>query len=81
MDKPTLSEIQAEALEYLAEYDNEIACGGTPYYHGRKAEEIADFLLEEKFSLVDEDCDWDEAFCHEYFEAAKEALIAAGVAA
>ena len=79
MEQPTLSEIQAEALEYLAEYDNEIACGGSPY-HERSADAIADFLLESKFSFDDEDCDWSEDFCQEYFEAAKAALIGAGVA-
>jgi len=81
MERPTTSEIQAEALEYLAEYDNEIACGGTPYYHGRTAEAIADFLLEAKFSLVDEDCDWSPDFCQDYFDIAKAVLIEAGVPA
>ena len=76
MRQPTSYEIQAEALTYLAEYDAE----GSPY-HDRSAEAIADFLLESNFAQIDEDCDWPEEFCDEYFEIAKAALIAAGVAA
>jgi hypothetical protein len=75
MEQPNASEIAIEAIEYLAEYD----ANGSPY-HDRSADAIADFLLEEKFAR-DEECDWPEEFCHEYFEAAKAALIAAGVAA
>ena len=75
MEQPNASEIAIEAIEYLAEYD----ANGSPY-HDRSADAIADFLLEEKFAR-DEECDWPEDFCHEYFEAAKAALIAAGVAA
>lgn len=76
MKRPTHDQIREEALEYLAAFDAE----GSPY-HDRSADAMADFLLEAKFSLVDEDCDWPEDFCHEYFEAAKAALIVAGVAA
>ena len=75
MEQPNASEIAIEAIEYLAEYD----ANGSPY-HDRSADAMADFLLEEKFAR-DEECDWPEDFCHEYFEAAKAALIAAGVAA
>ena len=75
MEQPNASEIAIEAIEYLTEYD----ANGSPY-HDRSADAIADFLLEEKFAR-DEECDWPEEFCHEYFEAAKAALIAAGVAA
>lgn len=75
MEQPNASEIAIEAIEYLAEYD----ANGSPY-HDRSADAMADFLLEEKFAR-DEECDWPEEFCHEYFEAAKAALIAAGVAA
>ena len=75
MDRLTTAEIRVEALEYLAEYDAE----GSPY-HDRSADAMADFLLESKFAEVDDDCDWPEDFCKEYFKVAKEALIAAGVA-
>ena len=75
MERPTTAEIRVEALEYLAEYDAE----GSPY-HDRSADAMADFLLESKFAEVDDDCDWPEDFCKEYFKVAKEALIAAGVA-
>lgn len=77
MERPNLDQIRDEAIEYLRWYDADFEeCP----YHGRSAEEIADFLLESKFAQ-DEECDWPEEFCHEYFEAAKAALIAAGVAA
>ena len=75
MERLTTAEIRVEALEYLAEYDAE----GSPY-HDRSADAMADFLLESKFAEVDDDCDWPEDFCKEYFKVAKEALIAAGVA-
>jgi len=74
MRQPTTYEIQAEALTYLVEYDAE----GSPY-HDRSADAIADFLLESKFGQIDENCDWDEEFCDEFFEIAKDALLAAGV--
>ena len=75
MERLTTAEIRVEALEYRAEYDAE----GSPY-HDRSADAMADFLLESKFAEVDDDCDWPEDFCKEYFKVAKEALIAAGVA-
>ena len=75
MNRPTTAEIRVEALEYLAEYDAE----GSPY-HDRSAHAMADFLLESKFAQVDEDCDWSPDFCQCYFDTAKEALTAAGVA-
>ena len=77
MDQPTHNEIRDEALEYLKEYDAE---GSPSEYHDRSADAMADFLLESKFAEVDDDCDWPEDFCKEYFKVAKEALIAAGVA-
>jgi hypothetical protein len=74
MDRPNPDQIREEALSYLAGFDAE----GSPY-HGRSAEEIADFLLESKFAQIEEECDWPEEFCHEYFDIAKAALLAAGV--
>lgn len=76
MERPTTAQIQEEALSYLAEYD----AGGSPY-HDRSADAMADFLLESKFAQIDEECDWPEDFCQEYFEAAKAALLDAGVPA
>ena len=75
MERLTTAEIRVEALEYLAEYDAE----GSPY-HDRSADAMADFLLESKFAEVDDDCDWSPDFCQCYFDIAKEALTAAGVA-
>ena len=76
MERPNPDQIREEALSYLSAFDAE----GSPY-HGRSAEEIADFLLESKFADAEEDCDWPEEFCQEYFEIAKAALLAAGLAA
>ena len=76
MERLNPGQISEEALSYLAAFDAE----GSPY-HGESAEEIADFLLESKFAQIDEDCDWPEEICDEYFEIAKAALLAAGVPA
>ena len=76
MERPTHDQIREEALSYLAAFDAE----GSPY-HDRSADAMADFLLESKFALVDEECDWPEEFCDEFFEEAKAALIAAGLPA
>lgn len=75
MDRPNPDQIREEALSYLAAFDAE----GSPY-HDRTAGAIADFLLESKFAQVDEDCDWPEEFCNEYFKIAKVWLVAHGVA-
>lgn len=76
MDRPTITEIRAEAIKYLADFDKEIAATGKGYYHDRSAHAVADFLLESKFAGVDEDCDWPEDFCQYYFDTAKDALKA-----
>lgn len=76
MDRPTADQIRNEAIEYLRWYDADFE--EFPY-HDRTATAIADFLIESKFAAVDEDCDWTDEFCHEYFETAKAALLTAGV--
>lgn len=76
MKRPTPAQIRDEAIEYLHRYDADFEpCP----YHDRSAAAIADFLLESKFAQIDEECDWPEDFCREYFEAAEAALLGAGV--
>jgi hypothetical protein len=76
MQRMSKIEIEIEAIEYLHYYDADIDKG---YYHERTPDSIADFLLESKFARVNEECDWNDAECNEYFAIAKNALITAGV--